>query len=57
MRRARNYRRARLASQVLLAAFVFWRMPPQRVVSAKSGRGWWYYHLLMLMAVALAFMR
>ena len=56
MRQARNYRRARLASQAyLLGAFVFLADAAAAMVLFHVWTvGWWYYHLLMLAAVALA---
>jgi len=56
MRQARNYRRARLASQAyLLGAFVLLADAAAAMVLFQVWTvGWWYYHLLMLAAVALA---
>ena len=56
MRQARGYRRARLASQAfLLAAFVLLADAAAAMVLFKVWTyGWWYYHLLMLAATALA---
>jgi hypothetical protein len=56
MRQARTYRRARLASQAfLLASFVLLADAAAAMVLFPVWTvGWWYYHLLMLAAVALA---
>jgi hypothetical protein len=56
LRQARSYRRARLASQAfLLAAFVLLADAAAAMVLFQVWTvGWWYYHLLMLAAVALA---
>jgi hypothetical protein len=56
MRQARFYRRARLASQAyLLASFVLLADAAAAMVLFQVWTvGWWYYHLLMLAAVALA---
>ena len=56
MRQARSYRRARLASQAyLLAAFVLLADAAAAMALFQVWTmGWWYYHLLMLAAVALA---
>jgi hypothetical protein len=56
MRQARIYRRSRLASQAfLLAAFVLLADAAAAMVLFQVWTfGWWYYHLLMLAAVALA---
>jgi hypothetical protein len=56
MRQARIYRRSRLASQAfLLASFVLLADAAAAMVLFQVWTfGWWYYHLLMLAAVALA---
>lgn len=56
MRQARSYRRARLASQAyLLASFVLLADAAAAMVLFETWTvGFWYYHLLMLAAVALA---
>ncbi len=56
MRQARSYRRVRLASQgFLLAAFVLLADAAAAMVLFRVWTaGWWYYHVLMLAAVALA---
>jgi hypothetical protein len=56
MRQARSYRRARLASQAyLLASFVLLADAAAAMVLFQTWTiGFWYYHLLMLAAVALA---
>jgi hypothetical protein len=56
IRQARSYRRARLASQAyLLASFVLLADAAAAMVLFQVWTvGWWYYHLLMLAAVALA---
>lgn len=56
MRQARSYQRARLASQAyLLASFVLLADAAAAMVLFPVWTvGWWYYHLLMLAAVALA---
>jgi hypothetical protein len=56
MRQARNYRRARLSSQAyLLAGFVLLADAAAAMVLFPVWTlGWWYYHVLMLAAVALA---
>jgi HD domain-containing protein len=56
MRQARAYRRARIASQAyLLASFVILADAAAAMVLFPVWTvGWWYYHLLMLAAVALA---
>lgn len=56
VRQARSYRRARLASQAsLLAAFILLAdAAAAMTVFQVWTMGWWYYHLLMLGAVALA---
>ncbi len=56
VRQARSYRKARLASQAcLLAAFILLADAAAAMALFKVWTmGWWYYHLLMLGAVALA---
>ena len=56
MRQARIYRRSRLASQAfLLASFVLLADAAAAMVLFQVWTfGWWYYHLLILAAVALA---
>src|SRR6202521_4897103 len=56
VRQARSYRRARLASQAcLLAAFILLADAAAAMALFKVWTtGWWYYHVLMLGAVALA---
>jgi len=56
LRQARIYRRARLASQAfLLASFVLLADSAAAMVLFQVWTvGWWYYHLLMLAAVAVA---
>jgi HD domain len=57
IRQARSYRLGRLASQAdLIAAFVLLAGAAAAMVLFRVWTyGWWYYHLLMLTAVALAF--
>lgn len=56
MRQARIYRRARLASQAfLVASFVLLADAAAAMVLFRAWTaGWWYYHVLMLAAVAFA---
>jgi hypothetical protein len=56
MRQSRSYRRTRLASQAcMFAAFVLLAdAAAAMAVFTVWTTGWWYYHLLMLGAVALA---
>jgi hypothetical protein len=56
LRQARSYRKARLASQAcLLAAFILLADAAAAMALFNVWTmGWWYYHLLMLGAVALA---
>ncbi len=57
IRQARSYRVARLTSQAsLIAAFVLLAGAAAAMILFRVWTfGWWYYHLLMLAAVALAF--
>jgi hypothetical protein len=57
IRQARSYRVARLSSQAgLIAAFVLLAGAAAAMILFRVWTfGWWYYHLLMLAAVALAF--
>jgi HD-GYP domain-containing protein (c-di-GMP phosphodiesterase class II) len=56
-RQAQTYRRTRLESQAnLVVAFVFLAEAAAAMVLFRVWSiGWWYYHLLMLAAVAVAF--